>query len=102
MAEVISLQGDFSEFMPVKNRLYAKDDLRCIAFYLKSGQKISLHTSPHKVITLVFEGEGDFFVGSEDKKVRLKKGEALIYEPMEPHGFVALEDMIVIAFVVGK
>lgn len=102
MAEVISLQGGFSEFMPVKNKLYAKDDLKCIAFYLKAGQKIPLHTSPHKVITLVFEGEGDFFAGSEEQKIRLKRGGALVYEPMEPHGFIALEDMIVIAFVVGK
>ena len=45
-------------------------------------------------------GEGDFFVGSEERMERLRKGEALLYEPSEPHGFVALQDMTVIAFVV--
>ncbi|MFN7065754.1 MAG: cupin domain-containing protein [Aquificaceae bacterium] len=101
MAELLRLEGSFSDLVPVKRGLYAKENLRCIAFYLKAGQRISLHTSPHKVITLVLEGEGDFFVGSEENRKGLKKGEALVYDPMEPHGFVALEDMVVLAFVVG-
>ncbi len=48
----------------------------------------------------MLEGEGDFFVGSEEKRERLKKGEVLLYEPSEPHGFVAVQDMTVLAFVV--
>ncbi|MFN3598978.1 MAG: cupin domain-containing protein [Aquificaceae bacterium] len=101
MAEVLKLEGDFSDFMPVKKGLYAKESLKVIAFHLRAGQRIALHTSPYKVITLVLKGEGEFFVGSEENRERLKSGEALIYEPMEPHGFVALEDMAVLAFVIG-
>ncbi len=100
MAQLLKSEPNFSAFMPVKKALYSRADLKCIAFHLKAGQKIPLHTSPHRVITLVLEGEGDFFVGSEEKMERLRKGEALLYEPSEPHGFVALQDMTVIAFVV--
>ncbi len=100
MAQLLKLEPSFSDFMPVKKVLCSKENLRCIAFYLKAGQKVPLHTSPHRVITLVLEGEGDFFVGSEEKRERLKKGEALLYEPSEPHGFVAVQDMTVLAFVV--
>ncbi|MFN3472130.1 MAG: cupin domain-containing protein [Aquificaceae bacterium] len=100
MAELLRSEPNFSDLMPVKKTLCSKEGLRCIAFHLKAGQKIPLHTSPHRVITLVLEGEGDFFVGSEEKRERLKKGDVLVYDPSEPHGFVALQDMTVIAFVV--
>ncbi|MEJ5338649.1 MAG: cupin domain-containing protein [Aquificaceae bacterium] len=100
MAKLLKAEGVFSDFMPAKKALHVEEDLRCIAFYLKAGQKINLHTSPHRVITLVLQGEGDFFVGSEEKRERLGKGEALLYEPNEPHGFQAVEDMVVVAIVV--
>jgi quercetin dioxygenase-like cupin family protein len=100
MAKLISPEVSFSDFMPVKKALHVEEGLKCISFCLKAGQKISLHSSPHRVITLVLEGEGDFFVGSEENSINLKRGQALLYEPGEPHGFVARQDMVVIAFVV--
>lgn len=99
MAKLLKPDGSFSDFMPVKKAIHAEEGLRCVSFYLKAGQKINLHTSPHRVITLVLEGEGDFFIGTENNTERLKKGEALLYEPKEPHGFQAVEDMVVLAFV---
>ncbi len=100
MAKLIRSEANFSDFMPVKKALHVEEGLRCIAFYLRAGQKINLHTSPHRVITLLLEGEGDFYVGSEERRERLKRGEAILYEPNEPHGFQAIEDMIVLALVV--
>ncbi len=100
MAKLLKAEGSFSDFMPVKKAIHVEEGIRCIAFYLKAGQKINLHTSPHRVITLVLQGEGDFFIGSEDNKERLKAGEGLLYEPHEPHGFKAEEDMVVLALVV--
>ncbi len=100
MAKLLKAEDGFSDFMPVKKAIHVEEGLRCIAFYLKAGQKINLHTSPHRVITIVLRGEGDFFVGSEENRERLRAGEALLYEPNEPHGFQAVEDMAVIAIVV--
>jgi quercetin dioxygenase-like cupin family protein len=51
------------------------------------------------VITLVLSGRGMFFLGSEENFVELKGGDYVLYERQEPHGFYALEDMVVLAFV---
>ncbi|WP_448587939.1 cupin domain-containing protein [Thermocrinis sp.] len=73
--------------------------MRSILFCLRKGQKVPLHTSHHRVITLVLSGKGGFFLGSEENSVELKEGEFVLYEREEPHGFYALEDMVVLAFI---
>ncbi|MCS7170846.1 MAG: cupin domain-containing protein, partial [Aquificaceae bacterium] len=93
-------EATFSPFMPVREVIHKEESLKCLVFYLKPGQRIDLHRSPRRVLVIVLEGEGEFFVGSTDKRERLRKGELIIYEPEEPHGFQAIEDMVVMALVV--
>ncbi len=45
MAKILKAEGSFSNFMPVKKAIHVEEGLRCIAFYLKAGQKINLHCS---------------------------------------------------------
>jgi Uncharacterized conserved protein, contains double-stranded beta-helix domain len=100
MAKVISTsEREFSQLMPTKKMLLNEDGLRSILFCLREGQKVPLHTSPHRVITLVLSGKGIFFLGSEGNAVELKEGDYVLYEREEPHGFYALGDMTVLAFV---
>ena len=98
MAQFVRQEREFSPIAPIK-KVSTLDRIRVIHFFLKEGQKISLHTSPHRVILVVVEGEGEFYAGSEENRDILKEGQAVIYERHEPHGFKALKDMIAIAFV---
>ncbi len=102
MAHVIWSKGSFSEFMPAKDSVYSSEDLRCIYFYLKKGQKIDLHTSPHLVWITVLEGKSRFFIGSEENTQDLCEKESILYEPREPHGFSALEDCVLMALIIKK
>lgn len=99
MAQILSPNVNFSPLIPQKELLAKGDKVRVICFYLEPGQKINLHTSPYHVITVVLEGKGVFFAGSEENGIRLEKGQALQYEPNEPHGFLAEERLVVMAFI---
>ncbi|MCS6957609.1 MAG: cupin domain-containing protein [Aquificaceae bacterium] len=59
-----------------------------------------MHRSSRRVLAIVLEGEAEFFVGSTDKRERLKRGKDILYEPEEPHGFRAMEDTVVMVLVV--
>ncbi len=74
-------------------------EFKLVHFYLKAGQKVSLHASKSNVLTTVLKGKGKFFIGNEGNKTILNQGESIYYESMEPHGFEAIEDMIVEAFI---
>ncbi len=100
MAQVVSTQERiFSPLSPTKKIILSGEDLRSILFCLKEGQKVPLHTSPYRVITIVLSGKGRFFLGSEEDTAELKEGDYVFYERQEPHGFYALEDMVVLALV---
>jgi len=88
--------------MAVKDPIYSSENLRCIFFYLRKGQKIHLHTSPHLVWITVLEGKSRFFIGSEENTQDLGEKESILYDPDEPHGFLALEDCVLMALVIKK
>ncbi|RMH05164.1 MAG: cupin domain-containing protein [Aquificota bacterium] len=98
MAIFVKQKEEFSAFAPVK-KVSLFEGVRVVHFSLKEGQKVSLHTSPYKVILVVVEGEGEFYASSEENKEVLEKGQVVIYERHEPHGFKALRDMVVVAFI---
>ncbi|RUM46714.1 MAG: cupin domain-containing protein [Hydrogenothermus sp.] len=95
----IKIDFNFSEEKPITKRLFANKDMIIVHFYLKSGQKIPMHASPSTVLVSVLEGKGKFFIDNEDNFEILEKGESFIYNPKQPHGFLALEDMIVQAVI---
>ncbi len=74
-------------------------EFKLVHFYLKAGQKVSLHSSKSHVLITVLKGKGKFFIGNEENIQVLNQGESIYYESMEPHGFEAIEDMIVEAFI---
>jgi len=90
---------NFSEEKPVSEKMIATDNLVVVHFYLKAGQKIPLHSSTSEVFVTVLKGKGRFFYGSQDQYEILNRGESFYYEPQEPHGFEAQEDMIVQAVI---
>ena len=95
----INLEFEFSDKKPITKRLFANNDMVIVHFYLKKGQKIPMHASPSTVLVCVLEGKGRFFIDKEDNFEVLEKGESFIYSPKQPHGFLALEDMIVQAVI---
>ncbi len=100
MATVIKFdENKFSDKRPYTERLVETQNLILIHFYLKKGQKINLHSSPSEVITTVVKGKGKFYIGSVENYVELDTGESIKYDPKEPHGFEALEDMVVEAVI---
>ncbi|NPA58418.1 MAG: cupin domain-containing protein [Aquificae bacterium] len=99
MALKISAGSKFSGEKPVSEKIVATDNMVVVHFYLKAGQKIPLHTSTSEVLTTVLKGKGRFYYGSEDQYETLAEGESLYYNPEEPHGFEAEEDMIVQAVI---
>ncbi len=100
MATIIKIdENKFSDNRPFSERLVETPNLILIHFYLKKGQKINLHSSPSEVITTVVKGKGKFYIGSIENSIELNTGETIKYDPKEPHGFEALEDMVVEAVI---
>ncbi len=100
MATTIKIdEAKFSEKRPVTEKLVETQNLVIIHFYLKKGQKINLHSSPSEVLTTVVKGKGKFYIGSTENFTELKVGESVKYDPKEPHGFEAVEDMVVEAVI---
>ncbi len=100
MAKVIKPDEEkFTDDRPNTEVVLDVPEFKLVHFYLKAGQKVSLHSSKSHVFTTVLKGHGKFFIGSEDKYETLNEGESIYYKPLEPHGFEALEDMIVEAFI---
>ncbi|NPA52170.1 MAG: cupin domain-containing protein [Aquificae bacterium] len=100
--KIILDSSKFKDERPFSERILETDDFLLIHFYLKQGQKIPMHTSPSLVLITVLEGKGRFFYGSEENFEDLDCGETIKYQPEEPHGFSALEDMVVQALVIPK
>jgi len=90
---------NFSTEKPVSEKMIATDNLVVVHFYLKAGQKIPLHSSTSEVFVTVLKGKGKFYYGSEEQFEVLTEKESLYYQPEEPHGFAAEEDMIVQAVI---
>ncbi len=89
----------FSSEKPISEKILTTDNLIIVHFYLKAGQKIPLHASKSDVFVTVLQGKGKFYYGSESSYEILEERESLYYQPEEPHGFEAIEDMIVQAVI---
>ena len=98
-SKIYPINEKFSLDKPVSEKVIATDNLVIVYFYLKKGQKIPLHASKSEVFVTVLQGKGKFYYGSEESSEMLERGESLYYLPEEPHGFEAVEDMIVQAIV---
>lgn len=99
MALEIKIEESKFADKPVVEKIYENETVRVVLFYLKSGSIIDLHTSTSTVITTVLKGSGKFYIGSRENIKILQEGETLIYDPNEPHGFEAVEDMVVQAII---
>lgn len=99
MAGIVKIDEKKFSLKPYIEKIYEDERIRIVLFYLKAGLVIDLHTSPSTVITTVLKGKGNFFVESRESIEILETGDSLIYLPNEPHGFEAIEDMIVQAII---
>ena len=97
--KIYPVSEGFNPDKPISEKMVSTDNLVVVHFYLKKGQKIPLHTSKSDVFVTVLKGKGKFFYGSEESFEILETEESLYYQPEEPHGFEAEEDMIVQAVI---
>jgi len=89
----------FSDEKVVIEKVADTQNTRILFFFLKKGQIVNLHQSPSDVILTILEGNGRFFIGSKEEYRDLSTGETILYEPNEPHGFEALENLVVQAII---
>jgi quercetin dioxygenase-like cupin family protein len=94
-----NFNSKFSDEKVVIEKVADIQNVRILLFFLKKGQIVNLHQSPSDVILTVLEGNGRFFIGSKEEYRDLSTGETIIYEPNEPHGFEALENLVVQAII---
>lgn len=99
MAGIVRIDETKFSLKPHIEKIYEDERLRIVLFYLKSGSVIDLHTSSSTVITIVLKGKGNFFIEDRESVEVLETGDSLIYLPNEPHGFEAIEDMVVQAVI---
>ncbi len=99
MGQTLKPEGVFNEEKPHIQPAKTGKNFKMVYFHLKAGQKIPLHTTSSEVVVTVLKGKGNFFAGSYENSNSLSKGESFFYEPDEPHGFEAVEDMIVQAVI---
>ncbi len=97
--KIYPVSEKFNLEKPYSEKIISTENMMIVHFYLKKGQKIPLHVSKSEVFVTVLSGKGRFFVGSEENSEILNQEESLFYESNEPHGFEALEDMIVQAVI---
>ncbi len=63
-----------------------------VKWILKKGAVIPLHFHENEQITWITEGKVE--VHSQGKKFIIKAGEVIVFPPLVPHEFLALEDTI--------
>lgn len=97
--KIYPVSEKFNSEKPYSEKIISTNNMVIIHFYLKKGQKIPLHISKSEVFVTVLSGKGKFFMGSEENIEILSEEESLFYESNEPHGFEALEDMIIQAVI---
>ncbi len=100
MAKVVRLMEEFKEDSPRTEVSYDCPEARVVRFFLKKGQEIRPHTSPSRVFIAVLKGRLIFTTGEEGREEDMSAGDTIFYDPKELHGFKALEDSVVEAFIV--
>jgi len=98
----LKVEFNLSNFKDEKvniQKVYSNENCVVVLFYLKKNQKVPMHSSPSSVITTVLKGRGKFFIDTEDRFEELREGQSYIYKPKQPHGFEALDDMVVQAVI---
>lgn len=63
-----------------------------VKWILKKGAVIPLHFHENEQITWITEGKVEVY--SQGKKFIIKAGEVIVFPPLVPHQFLALEDTI--------
>jgi quercetin dioxygenase-like cupin family protein len=70
------------------------DNVMVTYFEFEQGKTIPLHSHPHEQITLILEGEMQFIMGAQTK--RIGAGEGVTVPPQVSHSAVALTPVVAI------
>ncbi len=81
----------------VSQLLHASPHMRVVLFALQTGQEVKAHTSPSEVLMHVVKGRGTILSG--DAQYPVAQGAVVICRSLEPHGFRAEEEMIILAVI---
>jgi quercetin dioxygenase-like cupin family protein len=87
-------EGKFSEKGMAKLLVHDSPYFKILNFNFKAGQELPVHSHEieGQVCLVVLEGEGEF-LGQDNAPLPAKKGDALISDIAEPHGFRAKTDV---------
>ncbi len=87
-------EGKFSDKGMAKLLVHDSPYFKILNFNFKAGQELPVHAHDieGQVCLVVLEGEGEF-LGKDNAILPARKGDALICEIAEPHGFKAKTDV---------
>ncbi len=96
MAQVINFKENFKD-EPSREVIFNSQNLRIVRFFLREGQEVKPHSAPATVSVVVLRGELSFYTEGGERV--LGEGETIIYDKGEKHGFKALKESVVQAFI---
>ncbi|EAX47653.1 Cupin 2, conserved barrel domain protein [Thermosinus carboxydivorans Nor1] len=76
------------------------ETLSMTLFAFAKGEGVSTHSAPGDAMVYMLDGEAEITIG--DKKVRAKKGEAVVMPADVPHGLEAVENFKMLLILVRK
>ena len=87
-------EGKFADKGMAKLLVHDSPYFKILNFNFKAGQELPVHAHDieGQVCLVVLEGEGEF-LGADNASLPAKKGDALISDIAEPHGFKAKTDV---------
>lgn len=94
-------EGKFADQGMAKLLVHDSPYFKILNFNFKAGQELPVHAHDieGQVSLVVLEGEGEF-LGRESASLPAKKGDALICDIAEPHGFKAKTDVRLLVTIV--
>lgn len=98
----IDIKGQV-EFRPdSKNSflVFDSNEARFALFCSEPGQGVSKCCSSSRVTMTVLEGEGNFL--SDKEEVAAGPGSLIIWEPGEPHGYIAKTRLVFLAIIAPR
>lgn len=80
--------------------VFDSDEARLALFCSEAGQGVSKCCSTSRVMMTVLEGTGKFL--TEGEEIEAGPGSVIIWEPGEPHGYIAKTRLVFLATIAPR
>jgi quercetin dioxygenase-like cupin family protein len=84
----------------VERQSFDTDRATVVCYRFEAGASFPLHYHPEEQITIVEEGEVEFLLGAETR--RLSAGDWVVTPPDTPHGIAAAEGARFLAIIIPR